>query len=645
MIRLEDIDSPAKLRQLSVAQLNELAGLLRRRIITTVARTGGHLASNLGVVELTIALLYCFDGIEDRVVWDVGHQSYAWKILTGRNDRFDTLRQEGGLAGFPKREESPYDAFNTGHSSTSISAALGISRGLRLQGKAGRVVAVIGDGALTGGLSYEALNNIDPDQDNLIVLVNDNQMSIDPNVGGLARQLRRFRINPQYLEIKGRVGRFLHRLPQQGGRLPRLLEQIKAVFRRLSHGSNGYFESLGMKYYGPVDGHNIAELIQYLSAARLMNAPVVIHSLTVKGKGYEPAEAKPSLYHGVSPFAVDQGVIGKTKAPLDRYRLFNDCTSFTEAFSASLMAYAAEDQAIVAVTAAMASGTGLTPFARQYPTRFFDVGIAEAHAVTMACGMAAAGLKPVVAVYSTFLQRALDQLLHDCVLQKLHVVFCVDRAGIVGEDGETHQGVYDLAFMEAVPDLTVLSPRDYRSLYEMLGYALNVCQGPVAIRYPRGGLALPAGALAHSPLTLPLPEPELLCAGSQLTMVASGSMVAQAVLAATELQAEAAVSCDVFDVRCLKPLHAEAVLRSAERTGRLLVAEEVVASGGLAMQLALQLAERTGGPKVLMTNLSIGDHPVLQAKAVQARAHEGLDKDGIKRAARQLLAEEEAVVS
>ena len=647
---LETIQSPDELREMSDAALTALAAELRDFIIAGVAVTGGHLASNLGTIELTLALLKHSELAHDRIIWDVGHQSYAYKILTGRRERFSTLRQEGGLSGFPKREESPYDSFNTGHSSTSISAALGIARGLRLRGEPGRAIAVIGDGALTGGMAYEALNDASQDDD-IIVIINDNQMSIDRNVGRVAQHLDHVRTSARYLRLKSRFHGLFARLPRTGPRLARPIARLKRMFRRVRRRNSSWFESLGFRYYGPVDGHDITQLGRYLEAARAIRHPVVVHVMTQKGRGYAPAEQKPELFHGVAPFkplhaspesaiaAADQGQQQAAQAAralqADKQPHFEDAATFTEAFGLALQQHAAEDERIVAITAAMAQGTGLVDFQRRFPTRFFDVGIAEQHAVTLAAGLAAAGMRPVVALYSTFLQRALDQVLHDIVLQGLHVVLAIDRAGIVGDDGETHQGIYDTAFLAALPGVTVLCPRDFESLAEALDYALYRCSGPVVLRYPRGG---PVARLPWRPAMRPrpaLPRAERLMRGRDLCIVALGVMAGVACEAALILAREG-IMVEVIDARSLKPLDTEAIFAAARPSGLLISLEENVAAAGLGMQLAAALAEQ--GEGIELRTLAIGDHPVTQARPDRARAREGLDAEAVAEQARQLCA-------
>lgn len=470
---LENIRSPQDIRQLSRRELDALCEEMREVIIQTVSDNGGHLASNLGVVELTVALGLVFSPPEDSIVWDVGHQSYPYKLLTGRYQEFSTLRREGGLSGFPNREESPCDSFTSGHSSASISSALGLSEACRMQGKDGYVVAVIGDGALTGGLAFEGLNNAGQFRRNLIVILNDNTMSISKNVGSLARYLTYMRTQPGYIKAKGSVEDALGRLPLVGRPIARLMRRAKSNIKKLLYNST-IFSDLGFAYYGPFDGHNIKELSETLEAVKLLRRPVLLHVRTYKGKGYQYAEQSPTLYHGISSFDVDTGDPGEK------------AQSFSDVFGHTLCRLAERDDKLCAITAAMAEGTGLAEFRKRFRNRFYDVGIAEGHAVTFAGGLAAGGMLPVFAVYSTFLQRSYDQLIHDVAMQKTKVLLAIDRAGIVGEDGMTHQGMFDVAFLRTVPGVTVFSPAYFQELREQLTYLAGNGRGLCAIRYPRG---------------------------------------------------------------------------------------------------------------------------------------------------------------
>lgn len=469
---LDKVNSPADLKKLNNRELVLLCGEIRRFLIENITKTGGHLASNLGVVELTVALNLVYDFPKDKIIWDVGHQSYVHKILTGRRDGFSGLRKFGGMSGFPKTSESEYDCFNTGHASTSVSAALGMARARDLKNEDYNVTAVFGDGAMTGGLIYEALNDAGHRSTPLVLILNDNEMSISKNVGALSKYLRKLRQAPGYHKSKRRVERFLDTLPVLGKPVKKVITVFKDMLRKYVIPSN-FFDDLGMIYLGPIDGHNVSALVSVLKLAKGMNRPVLVHVITKKGYGYAPAEINPQKYHGIAP----SGFAHKKQT---KYKDYSECAGKT------LVRLAQSNENLTAITAAMPSGVGLTEFSEKYPKRFFDVGIAEEHAVTLASGMAIAGITPVFAVYSSFLQRSYDQILHDMCLQKLHVVLLVDRAGIVGADGETHHGLYDIEFLSNMPYMTVLSPSCFKELEQMLEYAVNVCKGPVAIRYPRG---------------------------------------------------------------------------------------------------------------------------------------------------------------
>ena len=470
---LEKVHSPEDIKGLDAQELTALCEEMRRVIIDTVSANGGHLASNLGVVELTVALGLAFSPPRDTIVWDVGHQSYPYKLLTGRYPQFSTIRTEGGLSGFPSREESEYDLFTCGHSSTSISSALGVSEANYLQGKEGYVVAVIGDGALTGGLAYEGLNNAGRLHRNLIVILNDNTMSISKNVGSMARYLSYIRTKPGYIKTKNRLERSLQKLPAVGSAIAGGLRRLKRGVKRVFYNST-IFEDFGFAYYGPFDGHNVKELAETLETAKLLHKPVLLHIRTYKGKGYQYAEQDPTIYHGLSGFDVTTGDTGEKSQ------------SFSDEFGTTLCALARENPKICAITAAMQSGTGLGEFREEFRSRFFDVGISEEHAVTFAGGLAAGGMLPVFAVYSTFLQRAYDQLIHDISLQNTKAILAIDRAGVVGEDGKTHQGVFDAAYLQTIPHITVYSPAYFRELRLQLTYLVEKGKGLCAIRYPRG---------------------------------------------------------------------------------------------------------------------------------------------------------------
>ena len=603
---------PDDIKKMDIPELTELAKEIRELLVDTVSRTGGHLASNLGVVDLTLALYKVFDFPTDKVVWDVGHQSYVHKILSGRLAEFDTLRQKGGLSGFPKRSESDFDSFNTGHSSTAISAALGLARARDLNYDDYHVMAVVGDGALTGGMCYEAMNDAGRSPNNLIVILNDNEMSIAGNVGGISRHLSKIRSTPRYFGLRDEIHDSVEKVPLVGSALALFISKIKNLIKyALIPGI--IFEELGFKYIGPVDGHNIGDLVPLLQGVSKMRGPILIHALTRKGSGYPFAELNPQKFHGVSPFRPDSGDF-----------LSAGKQSFSSVFGRRLVELARKDDKIVAVSAAMISGTGLDGFHKAFPKRFFDVGIAEQHAVTMAAGLSLQGIKPVVALYSTFLQRAYDQLLHDVCFQNAPVVFAVDRAGIVGEDGETHQGLYDIGFLRQMPGMTVMAPGNFHELEKMLDFALLSSNGPIAIRYPRGGIdqamysrseklkASDGISLAAMTTPIQMGKAVTLRYGEDITVLALGIMVEVAVKAAeianrgksksaaasrsagrtvadqrtdsrvdsrTESRVDR-ISVELIDARFVKPLDRETILQSVTKTGRLLVVEDGCVTGG-----------------------------------------------------------------
>ncbi len=561
---LEKVNSPRDVRSLAFTELNELAGEIRREIINTVARTGGHIAPSLGVVELTLALHRIFKTPGDKIIWDVGHQSYAHKLITGRREQFSTLRQFGGLSGFPQPEESEHDSFGTGHSSTSISAALGMAVARDLKNEKYSVVAVIGDGAMTGGMAFEALNHAGHLKKDLIVILNDNEMSITQNVGAMSGYLTRLRTDPMYSRGKEEVEQLLRKIPI-GSTLLRFGEKVKDSLKYLVV-PGMFFEELGFIYLGPVDGHDLRAVTTILQQARSLKGPVLVHVLTKKGKGYRPAEKNPDRFHGIGAFNIESGeAIKKSNIP-----------SYTDVFGRTLSKLARVDKNIVAVTAAMQGGTGLENFARLYPERFFDVGIAEQHAVTLAAGMAAGGYHPVVAVYSTFLQRAYDQILHDVCLQNLPVTFAVDRAGIVGDDGATHQGLFDIAYLRPIPGMVVMAPKDENELQHMIATAVKH-PGPSAVRYPRG--AGVGSKMDNEFKTIPIGKAEVLREGKDVTLLALGSMVCLAEKAAGDL-GFLGIKATVVNARFVKPLDREIILHFAERTGRILTVEEHVLQGG-----------------------------------------------------------------
>lgn len=565
---LEGIRSPRDIKGLDKEQLCALCEEMREVIIETVSRNGGHLASNLGVVELTVALGLAFDPPEDTIVWDVGHQSYPYKLLTGRYGQFSTIRREGGLAGYPCREESPFDTFSSGHSSTSISAALGVSEANAIQGKAGYVVAVIGDGALTGGLAYEGLNNAGRLHRNFIVILNDNTMSISKNVGSMARYLTYIRTKPGYIKIKHNLESSFQRLPLLGKPLGALLRHMKARIKKFFY-SPTIFDDLGFAYYGPFDGHNIKELTETLESAKLLHKPVLLHVRTYKGKGYQYAEQDPGIYHGLSGFDVNTGDTG------------DKSQSFSDAFGEALCQLAEEDPRICAITAAMQSGTGLTGFREKFRGRFYDVGISEGHAVTFAGGLAAGGMLPVFAVYSSFLQRGYDQLIHDISLQGVKALLAIDRAGVVGEDGKTHQGVFDAAYLQTVPNVTLYSPAFFSEMQAQLAFLVKEGQGLCAIRYPRGRELYRPGFFEDTV------APFSLYGQGEVCIVTYGRLFSFAAESLAQLE-RAGLSVRLLKLNRIIPLDPEAV-RAAAGCGKVFFFEEGVGRGGIGQHFGFLL--------------------------------------------------------
>lgn len=566
---LDNVNMPKDIKGLSSQQLNLLSNEIREFLIDNLSKTGGHLASNLGVVELTIALHKVFDTPEDKLIWDVGHQTYVHKILTGRKNEFKSLRKLNGLSGFPKTEESPFDVFNTGHSSTSISAGLGIARARDIKGENYSVISIIGDGALTGGMAFEALNDAGRSPTNMIVILNDNEMSIDKNVGAISKYLDKIRLVPTYSKVKDEVEDILNRIPKVGKPIKDLISKTKDGIKYIL-GAGALFEELGFNYFGPIDGHNIEELTSTLEKIKFTKGPVLLHVITQKGKGYEYAEKRPHLYHGISPFNIETGLtIQETKQK-----------DYSKIFGEELVKIARDNEDVVAITAAMPSGTGLDKFANEFPERFFDVGIAEQHAVTLAAGLAIQGLKPIVALYSSFLQRAYDQIIHDVALQNLPVVFAIDRAGIVGSDGETHQGIFDLSFLSHIPNMTVLSPKDYSEFRRMIDYAIKL-NSPVAIRYPRG---VGKESLGNKEPVISTGKSEKIYGGKDVTIVAIGNMVEKGIEISRELLKKG-IYADLINARFIKPLDKKAILDSIKKTGYVVTIEDNLLSGGLSTQI------------------------------------------------------------
>ncbi len=605
---LENINSPDDLKKLNTTELKALCAEIRSFLIENVSKTGGHLASNLGVVELTVAMHKVFDLPQDKIVFDVGHQAYVHKLLTGRRDSFHTLRQFNGISGFPKRSESEYDVFDTGHSSTSISAALGMARANSLNGVHSKVIALFGDGALTGGMMYEAMNDAGHSRVPLILVLNDNAMSISKNVGAIPRHLRNLRMHPIYSRSKNAVEGFLRHIPLIGDPIIRFVRFIKTAIRRLVL-SNNFFDALGIKYFGPVNGHDIDALISAFELVKAENTPVLLHIQTKKGRGYSPAETNPSKFHGIGKFDPDTGDCGEGS------------DNYSAVFGRALVKLAAQNKKITAITGAMPNGTGLDEFAKKYKNRFFDVGIAEQHGVTLAAGLAAGGYIPVIPLYSTFLQRAYDQALHDVCLQNLHVVFPIDRAGIVGADGETHQGLYDIAYLSHMPNMAILSPSCFEELEEMLDYAVNTHDGPIAIRYPRGG---EEAQYEHESFTYG--KAVKVSEGKDLTIICSGRMIKRAQEVARILRSDA-LTCEILALPTIKPIDTAAVIGAAMKCKRVITIEDGVKSGGLGSAVAQIIAEKEINTKFKI--YAFPDTPIIHGSVDELDKKYGLDASTI----------------
>ncbi|NTV48664.1 MAG: 1-deoxy-D-xylulose-5-phosphate synthase [Geobacteraceae bacterium] len=618
---LEAINSPSDLKKLKPEQLPELAIEVRKFLLETVSATGGHLGSNLGTVELSIALHYCFDSPSDKIIWDVGHQAYTHKILTGRRDRFHTQRQYGGISGFPKRCESEHDAFGVGHSSTSLSAGLGMAAAASLDGKRNHSIAVIGDGSLTGGMAFEALNQAGHLKKNLIVILNDNEMSISKNVGAFSAFISRKMTGRYYRDLKKEMQVLLKHIPAFG-------TDILHFARRAENSLKGFltpgslFEALGFDYLGPLDGHDLTQLVEVFKNINELDGPLLVHVMTTKGKGYRPAEETPAKYHGVGAFVVATGK-GAGKPAVK---------SYTDVFGETLVQLAQEDSKIIAITAAMPDGTGLNPFSKRFPDRFFDVGIAEQHAMTFAAGLAADGFKPVVAIYSTFVQRAYDQVFHDVCLQNLPVTIAMDRAGLVGDDGPTHHGVFDLSYLRHLPGITVMAPKDENELRHMLKTAIY-SDLPIALRYPRGaGYGVELDAELKN---IEIGKGEQLLDGNDLTIVAIGSTVYPALQAVDVLRLKG-FSVGVINARFVKPLDGELILGAARRTGRIMTVEENALQGGFGSAV-LELLYDNNLQDVKVRRLGLPDHYIEQGSQAQLRKDVGIDADGITSAALNFL--------
>jgi 1-deoxy-D-xylulose-5-phosphate synthase len=608
---LENINNENDIKNLTPSELEQLADEIREFLISKISVTGGHLASNLGVVELTMALHLAFNLPNDKLVWDVGHQSYTHKILTGRKAGFDELRKYGGLSGFPKRTESPCDCFDTGHSSTSISAGLGIVQASQILDKDNYVISVIGDGALTGGMAYEALNNAARLNRNFIIVLNDNNMSISENVGGVSQYLNNIRTAEAYTDLKTGVVDTLSRIPIYGDKVVGKLRKTKNGIKQLFI-PGMLFENMGITYLGPVDGHNIDKMVKVFNEAKKLNQAVLVHVKTKKGNGYEPAERHPARFHGAEPFEIETGLPSHKR----------DKASYSDIFSTVMRKLGDRDDKVVAVTAAMPDGTGLKRFKNMFPDRFFDVGIAEEHAVTFAAGLAAGGLKPIFAVYSSFLQRAYDQILHDVCIQNLHVVFAIDRAGLVGSDGETHQGLFDISFLSSIPNMHIMAPKNKWELSDMLKYAVNFDR-PIAIRYPRGEAY---DGLKEYRAPIEYGKSEVIYEESDIALLATGSMVKTAKEVREELK-DIGYNCSLINARFIKPIDEECILELASEHKLIVTLEENVQNGGFGEKV-LQYVSECG----IQTNIlivAIPDEYVEHGNVEILKKEVGIDKESI----------------
>jgi 1-deoxy-D-xylulose-5-phosphate synthase len=608
---LPTVNSPADLWDLDVKQLEQLAGEVREAILEVVSTNGGHLASNLGAVELTLALHHVFQMPQDKIIWDVGHQAYTHKLITGRRDQFNTLRTKGGISGFPKRKESPYDVFDVGHSGTSISAALGIAEAMRHQGEEGKVVAVIGDGSMTSGLALEGLNQGGEMGDRLVVVLNDNEMSIAPNVGAMSSYLSRTLTGSPVNKVKKVTENFLKSIPKVGEHFLHVAQRAEDSFKSLIY-PGMLFEELGYEYIGPIKGHRLDRLIEALRNARRIEGPVLVHVGTEKGKGYELAEENPMAFHGIGPFDLNTGEPHKNDGP----------PSYTSVFSSAIVKAARRDDRVIAITAAMPEGTGLDSFAKEFPDRFYDVGIAEQHGVTFAAGLATRGFRPVVAIYSTFLQRAYDQVVHDVCLQDLPVIFAMDRGGLVGEDGPTHHGTFDLSYLRHIPNLTIMAPRDEANLVQALATSLSL-DGPSAFRYPRGA---GVGVTIPEPVPWEIGTGELLREGADVLLIGAGSTVHPCLVAAEALDGEE-ISVAVIDARFIKPLDIDLIFQWARECSVTLTVEENVRQGGFGS--AVIEAANDNGEDLNIHRLGLPDSFLEHATLKELRASLKIDADGI----------------
>lgn len=608
---LERIKKENDIKKLNKKELNILADEIRDFLVESISVTGGHLASNLGVVELTMALHLCFDLPKDKIVWDVGHQSYTHKILTGRKDGFASLRQFGGMSGFPKTNESDCDCFNTGHSSTSISAGLGLAMARQVTGEDYSVISVIGDGALTGGMAYEALNNASSINSNFIIVLNDNNMSISENVGGVSQYLSGFRTADAYRELKNNVMNSLNQIPVYGERMVRHIRNTKSSIKQLLI-PGMFFEEMGIIYLGPVDGSDIHEMCRVFDEAKRVDGPVIVHVLTKKGAGYLPAERYPSRFHGAEPFEIETGLPKKKRLK----------ANYTDIFSTVIKKMGERNENLVAITAAMADGTGLKRFKRCYPDRFFDVGIAEGHAVTFAAGLAKAGLIPVFAVYSSFLQRAYDQILHDVCIQKLHVIFAIDRAGLVGSDGETHQGIFDISYLSSIPNMTVMAPKNKWELSDMIKFAIKY-DGPIAIRYPRGTAY---DGLKDVRMPIECGKSEMIQEGTDIALLALGSMVKCAV-EVSDILAKRGINVTIINARFAMPFDTDAIDELQQEHTVLVTMEENVHSGGFGEHVSGYVKSRELSLKVI--NIALPDGYIEHGNVEVLKEEIGIDAESI----------------
>ncbi len=612
---LSKIDSPADLKKLNINELKRLSEEIREFLVDVISKTGGHLSASLGTVELALALHYVFDTPNDKLVWDVGHQAYVHKIITGRRDVFHTLRQFGGISGFLKRDESEYDAFGAGHASTAISAALGMATARDLANDKYRVAAIIGDGSMTGGMAFEAMNNTGISKKNIIVVLNDNAMSISPNVSAISNYFTELIARPEYNKLKASVWNLTGKMDAFGDRLRKLAVRVEEGIKVIVT-PGMLFEAFGFRYFGPLNGHNIQKLVKIMNEIKDLPGPILLHVVTQKGKGYKPAEENSQKLHGVSAFDKTTGI---------SQTIENLPPTYTEIVGKTIVELAKQNPKIVGITAAMADGTGLDLLQKELPERFFDVGIAEQHAVTFGAGLATQGYIPFVAIYSTFLQRAFDQVIHDVALQKLHVIIAIDRGGIVGSDGPTHHGIYDLAYLRIIPDLVIMAPKDEKELRDMFYTATKYAKGPVAIRYPRGtGLGI---KIPEKMSEIPIGKAEILTMGKDVAILAVGNMVSHS-LQAAEIVSEQGIDCEVVNMRFVKPLDEQLLFDIFKRFNKIITVEEGCITGGFGSSV-LEFVSRNNINNISVLNLGIDDHFVTQGSPQQLYKLLKLDPKGI----------------